>query len=208
MSEERKSELRKERISSIALGESIKWGAAAAAVAGAGTVLATLRNKNFSRFMSISAKVSLPTMAGLGMFGYRYETVQTEALRFPHRWGLEEYVEEGIITKMPFHHRAINYLYDHPFYFVSGVGFPFAGYILKQQMKLTHLTLSQKIMHSRVFAQAGVLCILLSTMAFTSYMDKRGRFPEPLEEGEQAPTQEESVNYGQHASGEHAKKRA
>jgi hypothetical protein len=34
-------------------------------------------------------------------------------------------------------------------------------------------------MHSRVFAQAGVLSILLTTMAFREYMDRNGRYQEP-----------------------------
>lgn len=157
--------------------------------------------------MSISAKTSFPIMAGIGMFAYKFETVQHDAIYNPGKWGLEEYVEKGIVTKMPIHHQAANYLYDHPFYFVSGLGFPFAGFILKEQLKLKHLTLSQKVMHSRVFAQAGVLLILLATMSFTGYMDKRGRFPEPLEEGEVAAEAQESVNYGK-GSTEHARKRS
>jgi hypothetical protein len=208
MDEQQKQKLRKERISSIALGESIKYGIGATILAGAATVLASYKNKNFMKFMSISAKTSIPTMAGLGMFGYKYETVQYDAMQNPGNWGLEKYVEKGIVTKMPIHHRAMNYLYDHPFYFVSFVGFPFAAYILKSQMKLTHLTLSQKIMHSRVFAQGGVLMILLITMGFTGYMDKRGRFPEPLEEGQVVKAEEETVNYGVKDSNEaHARKR-
>lgn len=37
-------------------------------------------------------------------------------------------------------------------------------------------------MQTRVYAQGGILLLLLSTMAFRDYMDKRGRFPEPGEE--------------------------
>jgi len=40
-------------------------------------------------------------------------------------------------------------------------------------------------MHSRVYAQAGVLTILLVTMGFREYMDRRGRFPEPKGDDEQ-----------------------
>jgi hypothetical protein len=196
MNEQEKNAMRKERISSIALGESIKWGLGASLVGGAATLLASYKSKNFMKFMSLSAKTSIPTMAGLGMFGYRYETVQYDAMQHPGNWGLEKYVEEGVVTKMPIHHRAMNYLYDHPFYFVSFVGMPFAGYILKTQMKLTHLTFSQKVMNSRVIAQGGVLMILLITMGFTGYMDRRGRFPEPLEEGQVVKAEEETVNYG------------
>lgn len=36
-------------------------------------------------------------------------------------------------------------------------------------------------MQSRVYAQAGVITILLTTMIFREYMDSHGRFPEPGE---------------------------
>lgn len=205
--EERKAEIKKERVMGLAMGEAIKYSIGSAVVVGAATLLASYKNKSFNRFMSLSAKTSFPVMAGLGMFAYKYETVQYDALYNPERWGLAQNSDKIVITKMPFHHQALNYLYDHPFYFVSAMGVPFAGFILKEQLKLKHLTLSQKIMHSRVFAQGGVLCILLATMAFTSYMDKRGRFPEPLEAGEVAAVAQEKVDFGK-GSTDQARKRS
>jgi hypothetical protein len=47
-------------------------------------------------------------------------------------------------------------------------------------MQYSHLKFSQRVMHTRVFAQAGIITIAMSTMAFREYMDRRGRFPEPL----------------------------
>jgi hypothetical protein len=85
--------------------------------------------------------------------------------------------------KIPFQHRAMNYVYDHPFQFVAALGIPLAGSILYQQKNNTHLTFSQKIMHSRVFAQGGVLAILLVAMGFRKYMDTHGRFNEIEETG-------------------------
>lgn len=205
MSEEDKKTITKQRVGDIAMYESLKYSVTTAVVVGAATVFASYKNKNFNQLMSLSAKMSLPVMASIGVFAYKYETVQYDAIHNPGRWGLEKpAVEKKIVTKMPLHHRAMNYLYDHPFYFVSGLGFPLAGYILKQQMKNPNLSLSQKVMHSRVYAQGGVLAILMTTMAFTAYMDKRGRFPEP---GEAAPAlEEETVNFGV-GSADHARKR-
>lgn len=80
---------------------------------------------------------------------------------------------------MPAHHRILNFVYDNPFSLIISLGVPFAGAVLYQQMQLNHLTISQRVMHSRVFAQAGILTIALSTMAFREYMNKNGRFPEP-----------------------------
>ena len=195
--EERKRDIRKDRVKSLAMGEAIKYSVGATAAIGAATVLAALKNKNFSRFASISAKMSFPVMAGLGTFAYKYEMVQYNALTYPERWGLEEYVEKGKITNIPIHHRTMNFLYDNPFYFISGVSFPLLGYIFKEQLKLKHLTISQKIMHTRVLAQGGVLVILLLTMSFTGYMDKHGRFPEPGQERlVNAADKEEVVDFG------------
>jgi len=125
-------------------------------------------------------------MAGVGLFSFMYESTVNNAQRYPERYGLGDInaliVEEKKVSTMPIHHKMINYCYDHPFQFISVVGVPFAYGILKQQLELKHLTLSQKIMHSRVLAQGGVLTILLSTMAFREYMDKNGRFPGDEEE--------------------------
>ena len=129
----------KERVSSIAMGEAIKYSVFTTMLVGGGTILAIIKNKNFKKYMSTSARMSLPVMTGLGVFSFKYEMVFHDAMINPERWGLKDYIEDGKITKMPIHHQALNYLYDHPFHFVSGVGFPFAAAILNQQLKLQHL---------------------------------------------------------------------
>ena len=93
-------------------------------------------------------------------------------------------MSDEIITKkktvhMPFHHQVMNTLYDHPFVFITAMGMPFAGLVLQQQLKLQHLTISQRLMQTRVFAQGGIITLAMSTMMFREYMDRRGRFPEP-----------------------------
>lgn len=177
------NDLRKERILAIAMGEGIK-GATIALLVGAGaTAFASYRSKKFNRFMSVSAKASIPVMSALGMFGYRYEITASNCQRFPERYGLaDELLKQGKVTQIPIHHRTMNYIYDNPFQMVAGMGVPFAATVLRENMKLTHLTFSQKIMHSRVYAQIGVITILMTTMLFREYMRKRGRFPEPDDE--------------------------
>eukprot|EP01038_Epipyxis_sp_PR26KG_P012341 gene12341-16552_t len=174
--------IRKDRILALSLGEGIKYGIGGFLVAGIATVVASMRSKKFDKFMSVSAKSSIPLMTGVGLFGFKFEMTMYDSMIHPERWGLLEYVEKGKVTSMPYHHRVLNYCYDNPFVLVSGLGFPFAGVVLYKNMQLTHLTFSQKIMHSRVYAQAGVISILLTTMFFREYMEKRGRFPEPDDE--------------------------
>jgi hypothetical protein len=176
---------RKSRILSIAFGEALKYTTMTTLAATAATLAATYRYKNFKQFTSTSIKLAIPTMVMLGSFSYFYETTVTDCLHRPERWGLtNEVIKQGKVTSMPFHHRIMNAVYDSPFYLVAGLGFPLAGGIFYQQMQNTHLTFSQKIMHSRVFAQGGILFILLSTMMFREYMNQRGRFPEHDEDQE------------------------
>ena len=112
-------------------------------------------------------------------FGLNYELTMYDCQRFPEKYGLAQAdIEKGKVLSVPIHHKLMNRLYDHPFGFIILAGAPFAGFILKQQMKLTHLTLSQRLMQTRVFAQMGILTIALTTMGFREYMDKRGKFPE------------------------------
>ena len=122
-------------------------------------------------------------MLGMFLFTLKYELVLVDASRNPDLYGLShENLKTGKITHMPFHHRFLNYIHDHPFVMVAGLGLPFASMILYKQMQLKHLKISQRIMQTRVFAQGGVISIALSTMAIKEYMDKRGRFPEPDDE--------------------------
>lgn len=175
-------QLRRERVLSLAAGEAIKAGATGIVLAGLGTAFATYNSMKFAKYMSVSAKTSLPVMAGMFFFSLRYEHAISSMNRNPEAWGLtDSIISSGKVTSstMPIHHALLNKLYDNPFSFIVLTGGPLAAYVLSQQLKLSHLTLSQRIMHSRVFAQAGILTIGLSTLAFREWMDKNGRFAEP-----------------------------
>jgi hypothetical protein len=65
---------------------------------------------------------------------------------------------------------------------ISGLSVPTAAYIFNEQVKLTGYKFSQRVMHSRIFIQGSVIGILVVTMAFRDYMDRRGRFPETYQE--------------------------
>ena len=72
------------------------------------------------------------------------------------------------------HHRAANYLYDHPFVMISSFGFLFASYVLNSQLKLKHrLSPSESC---TVVSSHRRVTMAMTTMAFREYMDKRGRF--------------------------------
>jgi len=174
------SKLKEERVRNISLSEGIKYGGVGFMISAAATALATVKSPSFSKYMSVSAKSSLPIMTGIFLFTLNYELTQYSCSRFPEKWGLsEKNIKEGRILSMPIHHRIMNGMYDHPFAFIVVTGAPFAGYILNEQMKLKHLKFSQRLMQTRVFAQGGIITILLTTMAFREFMERRGRFPDP-----------------------------
>ena len=181
-------QVRRERVLAIAHGEAIKAGCFAVLIGGAGSVAATKFSPAFAKYMSVSAKVSLPVMAGMFFFSLRYEHAISAVSRNPAAWGIDDGGVSSAgskatttVSTMPIHHRALNFLYDNTFSVILCAGAPFAAFILSQNLKHKHLTLSQSIMHSRVMAQAGILTIGLTTLGFRDYMEKRGRFPEPGE---------------------------
>ncbi len=81
-------------------------------------------------------------------------------------------------SKLPKYQQLLNKAYDSPFLFVAALGVPLATGILFQQLQKKNITLSQRILHSRVFAQSGVLGIFMATMFFVDYMRRHGKFRE------------------------------
>jgi hypothetical protein len=147
-----------------------------------GMLLANKYNRSFSTYMSISAKTSIPVMTALFLFALQFELKLLEIKRHPKRYGFDDkryVVETKTVSRLPIHQKAMNYLHEHPFHLIAGLGMPFVATILRQQLALKHLTLSQRIMQSRVMGQAGVITIAMSVMAFKDYMDRRGPFEEP-----------------------------
>ena len=107
----------KERVLAISMGEGIKWGFGGCLVSGAGIYVASMKSINFMKYMSVSAKTSIPVMTGMFLFGLQYELTMNHARRFPEKYGLtEKNLKDGKITTMPIHHRALNFLVS---YYVS-----------------------------------------------------------------------------------------
>ena len=170
--------IRKERILQLAMGEGITWGLGAAALGAAAVSVLSFTRPSF-KALQISTRVSAPAMLGLGLFSLKYEHAVSRLKREADREGLSSAdIQRGTVSSMPVHHRVMNAMYDHPFGLILGFGVPFAGSVLYTQMQLKHITVSQRVMHSRVFAQGGIIAMALTTMAFREWMDRRGRFPE------------------------------
>lgn len=90
-------------------------------------------------------------------------------------------VEEAGVRIVPgntlgIHHQAANFIQNHPFKILAGIGVPSVLYIFRGRTDQKHLQLQSKIMHTRVFGQFAVITMLLSLMGFKSLMDANGKF--------------------------------
>eukprot|EP00605_Chrysophyceae_sp_TOSAG23-4_P001577 GSChrysophyteH1.ASY1.ANO1.1732.1 assembled CDS len=195
LSANQREEQRKQRILSIAQDTAISWGSSVFIFTGTAVAALSVFHPRF-RKAQVSMKVAIPVMAGVFTFSLKYEHTQHRLKLQPDLVGDlnipsehdPQYLQEKsnpntnkVQSSMPIRHKIGNYLYDHPFSMIVAFGVPFAIYIFRRQLAYKHLSTSQKVMHSRVIAQGGILSFTLSTMAFRNYMDRNGRFPDPAE---------------------------
>lgn len=166
----------------LSMGEGLKWGTIMG-LTGLGGILYGNRYSTFvQKRMSVSAKTSVPVMLGVFSLTLAYELTMNSAHRYPERWGLEDSPGDKktstVVQKktLAFHHQIANTLHAYPFQFIIMMAIPTVGFILYENLKVPDLTFSQRIMHSRVYAQGSILLILLPTMAFKNFMDKRGPY--------------------------------
>ena len=83
-----------------------------------------------------------------------------------------------VVPELSFFQATTNYVADHPFKALIGVGVPTVGSIFFYQQKLTNpnydLKFSQRVMHARVFGQFSALLILMGVMGLREIVDWRG----------------------------------
>lgn len=131
---------RKDRVMSMAIGEAAKFSLATSAIVGTGTYLASVHIPKFAKFMSISAKVSLPVMATLFVGTLKFELAIHDMQRNPEKWGLsDEIIQARKVSLMPWHHKVLNYIYDNHYVLIVGLGVPFVGAVLNEQVSLMQL---------------------------------------------------------------------
>lgn len=180
-----------EDASSVALRRGLGYCAATVAASGAAVYAANQLSKSFRTHLGISGKVAMVVIPSFGVFTLMSELTLFDARDNPEKYGLEQPTGPVLAGSSPgalkagnvvigedlkFHHRAANYLYDHPFHLLASLAVPVVGGIFYSQSGHSHLKLSQKIMHTRVLGQTSVLAMLLSIMYFRDYMDRNGRF--------------------------------
>jgi hypothetical protein len=183
----------KQQVIAVANKEATIYGLGTLGLVAAATVIATKRWEAFRVYSPISAKVSFAPMAALGVYFFKYESVAYYAQNHPEKYGLHGYIAKGTedvnvtshpsTVTLPLPKRVLNACYENPKLLVLGLGIPLASSILYQQLQKRNLTISQRIMHSRIFAQFSILVILGGSVWFGEYMRRHGG--KYLEEGEE-----------------------
>ena len=69
---------------------------------------------------------------------------------------------------------AANLIYDYPFKAVIGCSIPTLGFFLFREFQKEKITLSQRLIHTRVQGQMSIVAILASIMSLKEWMMQRG----------------------------------
>jgi hypothetical protein len=133
----------------------------------------------FRTRLNVSGKTAFLIMPIISAFGLVSEQVAT---RMANPRVFESEIAVGRASALPIHQRMANFVHDNPIRTLIMVGVPGVVAIFLSNGGNPELSLSQRIMHTRVAGQFTVLTALLGTMGIHDYMSKRGRFLEPWEE--------------------------
>lgn len=74
------------------------------------------------------------------------------------------------------HHIMANYVQENPFKILATMAVPGVAWIFYGRSGQEHLTMSMKIMHTRVFGQFATISALLGVMGFKEFMDRSGKY--------------------------------
>mmetsp|Transcript_31923 Transcript_31923/g.55138 ORF Transcript_31923/g.55138 Transcript_31923/m.55138 type:complete len:199 (-) Transcript_31923:129-725(-) len=151
-------------------------------LSGGAVLLANRYSRGFASRLGVSGKWALAISPPLFAFSLSAEHKVTEVSRNPDQYGivLKSDGEDDVprappqLQKLQLQHQLANYAYEHPFQLILCTAVPSYLGIFRMTNKGSHLALSQKIMHTRVYGQGVVITVLLGTMIFRDMMDRRG----------------------------------
>lgn len=169
---------REQQIMQIAYDRGLKVGIPSFIASAGGVYYFFKTRPNLPKTFGFSAMSGLPLMVGIFGFFLVAEQTMFDAGRNPENYGLAPLPEgksKKVYSMSPYK-IILNQYIDSPVSMLAAVSIPLAIGIGYQQSKLTHLNISNRVLHSRVLAQGGVLSVLMVTMMLQTYMSKRGRF--------------------------------
>jgi hypothetical protein len=146
----------------IALRAGIKWGLMTAAVTVPATWMAVKHVAAVSSNLGTSGRVATAFIPPLFAFTFSAEMT---ASRLANPQAFERFKSRER-ESLPLHRRLKRVVDENPTAVLVAVGLPVVGAIFYKNSQAQHLTLSQKVMHTRVIGQGTVLAILASLAAY------------------------------------------
>lgn len=175
---------RGEKLLNMAITYGTKVGIATLGVSSIATYLANQRFTTFRNYGSMNAKVSIPIIISMFVTSVVIELGIHDAREYPEKWdggkpaNLIKKTSAKItdITHLGLHKQMLLHIYDYPLAFAGVLALPVAGRILATRFAKSHLTTSQALMQTRVFAQFGIISILLSTVSVRAFVEANDHF--------------------------------
>jgi hypothetical protein len=176
---------RRDVLMNMAIWHGAKVGVVTLGASSLATYVLNLKSSTFRNYGSINGKVSIPVIVAMFVTSVVTELSIHDARTNPELWdgGAPADLTKKIVPKvtdvndLSFPKRALLKIYDHPLPFAAMLSLPLAGKILQSRFAQSHLTASQALMQTRVFAQFGVISILMATVSvrlFVNYNDHFG----------------------------------
>jgi hypothetical protein len=177
-------DIRREKLMDMAIVYGAKIGVGTLGVSSLATYFVNQRFAGFRNYASINGKISIPIIVAMFVTSAVTELAIHDARLYPEKWdGGKPFNATKLITakktdfsELGYHKQMLLKIYDHPLVFAGTMALPLAGKILATRFAKSHLTLSQALMQTRVFAQFGVISILLSTVSVRALVEANDHF--------------------------------
>lgn len=175
---------RRDNLMSMAIWYGAKVGVSTLVVSSAATYAINKRSAWFRSYASINGKVSIPIIIAMFVTSAVTELAIHDTRMNPEKWdGGKVFSNTKIIAPKAVDASQLNFgkqlllkIYDYPFVFAGALSLPLLGNIAKTRLTQSHLSLSQALMQTRVFAQFGVISILLSTVSVRAFVEANDHF--------------------------------
>lgn len=179
--------VRRDKIAGYSVNKGLQAGAVTFALCLPAVLAANRVSPTFRTRLNASAKTLLTLVPSMAVFSYVGEINLAHGKKHPQRF-LEAIERE----KHPQEHsrrpglkwwqQAANHVYEHPYKSLITVSVPLVASIFAAQHANKAITVSQQVMTTRIYGQASVVVLLLSSMLFHDFMQKHGRFEAEAEE--------------------------
>lgn len=171
-------------VGSVATQNGIISAIGAAAVSGAAVLIANRVSPQFRTYLGISGKAALVVTPTAGAFFLKSHLTIGEAHRDPQGFVSAQAAEETARRahsspqdRLSTWQTAANAVYNHPFKTIMGIAAPIYGALFYRESThpaTSHMPLSQRLIHTRVYGQMVAVLSTVSVMAFAKGMEGSG----------------------------------